>query len=851
MRPTRVNACLTTGLTLLVFFLCFQTVTTTTVKAATYYLTNNSQVNEGWGIGSDENDGLTKQSPFRTLQHALGTSENPVMTAGDVLIVASGVYTRTNSNDRSYVIDKFSYLPQGNNGPDSIDGTTDDVYTTIQAEHDGRVIIDGISYSFSGRETIDGNTPGDDYRYPNNFMVLKGFVFINARGMAISIRNAKYVKIINCGATGLETINSGSSLMGMGYASYCLFEGCYAWGNTGYYVMQATHCDHSIWRNCVVRYDRSNSTDNAQCGGLANYSSANQEIQNCIIIDGDTGWEHLGAYSGTQGCFANPGTSERYDSTSYAPNRFTNCIALNNSQRFSTSDRGSGVGEHDGIAYDYRNFCQFENCIGWDLNMPPGKSVRLTIDGTDDLCYTNDEWNDLLGIIRNPDPNDITVRIIHDNFSDKDLLDAFINGTITHTHTIDGVAYTYTFDFSEWPTNVYGRPSNEKFTLLNLMRKIEASFAEAFNSVRGDPHFCEMDGFSDIDFTGASLVNEKLASLLNAAIITRNPDHTIHVKASLNDAEKYQVELYNLLVLSFLYKQIHTLRPTSFAGSEGWCSYNQCTFGNASTFNGKPHSTNRINKGLFTGTGGYNGATNCIIENINVGNLFRSFELLQSINITNFSTTDYSFVKKPVYYNGIRVDHVTNLLSHPFSNRYLPLLPDESPLHSGGENNAQVGASIIYQYGKSGTVWGEDGYNKLQDGTDGQEIVSLWPFPNEDIMKEHMRTYSYSDPNGVRPAITGARGFCADGKQLNGVDDITLTSYIWEYLGNKIPRDIYNTRQAGDINGDGTVDPADVILALQVASGMEPAGITLVGDANDDSIIGMAEAIVALRKTGI
>ncbi|EKE15954.1 MAG: hypothetical protein ACD_11C00069G0001 [uncultured bacterium] len=40
---------------------------------------------------------------------------------------------------------------------------------------------------------------------------------------------------------------------------------------------------------------------------------------------------------------------------------------------------------------------------------------------------------------------------------------------------------------------------------------------------------------------------------------------------------------------------------------------------------------------------------------------------------------------------------------------------------------------------------------------------------------------------------SGTRGFCASGKQLNGVDNITLSSYIWEYLGNQIPSEIYNT----------------------------------------------------------
>jgi len=51
-----------------------------------------------------------------------------------------------------------------------------------------------------------------------------------------------------------------------------------------------------------------------------------------------------------------------------------------------------------------------------------------------------------------------------------------------------------------------------------------------------------------------------------------------------------------------------------------------------------------------------------------------------------------------------------------------------------------------------------------------------------------MKAYSYTDANGT---VSGKRGFCADGKQLDGISDITLTSYIWEYLGNKMPANIY------------------------------------------------------------
>jgi hypothetical protein len=89
-------------------------------------------------------------------------------------------------------------------------------------------------------------------------------------------------------------------------------------------------------------------------------------------------------------------------------------------------------------------------------------------------------------------------------------------------------------------------------------------------------------------------------------------------------------------------------------------------------------------------------------------------------------------------------------------------------------------------YGKPGTLWGEDGYRQLQDGSNGQMNINLWPFPNEEQIKLKMQTYSYDNGN-----LTGNRGFARAGaKQLNGIDDVTLTSYIWEYLGNPCPTEI-------------------------------------------------------------
>ena len=113
---------------------------------------------------------------------------------------------------------------------------------------------------------------------------------------------------------------------------------------------------------------------------------------------------------------------------------------------------------------------------------------------------------------------------------------------------------------------------------------------------------------------------------------------------------------------------------------------------------------------------------------------------------------------------------------------HLPVIDPGSQLKTDG-----IGANIIYQYGKDETLWGEAGYNLLQDGTNGQATVKLWPFPNEAIIKTKMQTYTYDFGK-----LTGDRGFASStGKQLDGVSPVTLTSYIWEYLGNQMPSDIY------------------------------------------------------------
>jgi hypothetical protein len=52
----------------------------------------------------------------------------------------------------------------------------------------------------------------------------------------------------------------------------------------------------------------------------------------------------------------------------------------------------------------------------------------------------------------------------------------------------------------------------------------------------------------------------------------------------------------------------------------------------------------------------------------------------------------------------------------------------------------------------------------------------------------------------------------------------------------------------GDVNGDGKVDLADLVLSLQVLTGMSASDVHRGADVNGDGHIGLAEAIFILGK---
>ncbi len=151
-----------------------------------------------------------------------------------------------------------------------------------------------------------------------------------------------------------------------------------------------------------------------------------------------------------------------------------------------------------------------------------------------------------------------------------------------------------------------------------------------------------------------------------------------------------------------------------------------------------------------------------------------------SFGVADYVASDYNaFSGNGANYGG---NHVPVAGAHDQANaavatslRYLPRIEPGSPLKTAGSGGSQIGAEIMFMTGATGTLSGDPGWDQLT-------TQQLWPFPNEDQIRADMATY-----NG--PGPVGARGF-ATGNSLDGTPQ-TLTKYVWEYLGNQIPPEIY------------------------------------------------------------
>lgn len=105
----------------------------------------------------------------------------------------------------------------------------------------------------------------------------------------------------------------------------------------------------------------------------------------------------------------------------------------------------------------------------------------------------------------------------------------------------------------------------------------------------------------------------------------------------------------------------------------------------------------------------------------------------------------------------------TNTITSDPQLKYITRIENGSAAFASGQNGAHRGATIV---------------NRYQDGV--LTSIPLWPWPNEARIKTDFQT------NFGLPGVNPQRGFAANGRRINGAA-LTLSSYIWEYLGNPCP----------------------------------------------------------------
>jgi len=123
---------------------------------------------------------------------------------------------------------------------------------------------------------------------------------------------------------------------------------------------------------------------------------------------------------------------------------------------------------------------------------------------------------------------------------------------------------------------------------------------------------------------------------------------------------------------------------------------------------------------------------------------------------------------------------------------YLVRIEEGSALATAGKGGTVCGATILKKIGVSGTLYGELGWDEVTN-------EDLWPFPNENKIKELM--------SETVEGVSGIYGFTAYISPFGSPN--TLTSYIWEYLGNQIPSEIYGENPPPPLGQPGKPEHID------------------------------------------
>ncbi len=142
----------------------------------------------------------------------------------------------------------------------------------------------------------------------------------------------------------------------------------------------------------------------------------------------------------------------------------------------------------------------------------------------------------------------------------------------------------------------------------------------------------------------------------------------------------------------------------------------------------------------------------------------------------------------------------------------------------------------------SGTILHYDGskWTEMIGGTPSS-LLGVWGSSSTDVFAVGRHgTILHYDGDSWSDMPSGTSNYLSQvwGSSRNDVFAVGEAGTILHYGAGVRP---------GDVNGDGRIDLADAILALQVLAGLNPDGIHLSADVDGDGKIGLAEAIYILQ----
>lgn len=117
-----------------------------------------------------------------------------------------------------------------------------------------------------------------------------------------------------------------------------------------------------------------------------------------------------------------------------------------------------------------------------------------------------------------------------------------------------------------------------------------------------------------------------------------------------------------------------------------------------------------------------------------------------------------------------------SLLMQPL--RYLP----DASRDTGMSN---MGAVVLKRVGRSGTFYDDAGFDEVT-------TENLWPWPNEAVIKSVFAETNTPKSGNTPSTNNTVRGFTVATDQFG--KPMTLTRYVWQYLGNEIPADLYSAK---------------------------------------------------------